>query len=166
MGYKALLQEIMAGNEDAFQFNQIEADDLLGIFADMYRDDGYVIASGDKDLKQIHGHHIWLDQELYYVKEDDAQRHFYMQILTGDSADGIPGCPSIGPKTAEPIIDGLDLSDPVGSWETIVSVYGKKGKVEDPRGFATTQARLVRILRGGEYNFATHQVSLWTPPTP
>ena len=166
MGYKALLQEIMQNCDGAFQMDQIEADDLIGWFAGIYKDGGYVVASGDKDLKQIPGHHVWLDKDLSYVDDEAAQRFFYQQILTGDATDGIPGCPSVGEKTAEPIIAGLDITDPVGCWETIVSVYGKKGKMDRPRESATTQARLVRILRIGEYNFSTHQVKLWMPPTP
>ena len=166
MGYKSLLQEIMAGTKDAFRLDLIEADDLIGIFAGIYKDEGYVVASGDKDLRQIPGHHIWIDKELAHINDEEAQRHFYSQILTGDSTDGIPGCPSIGPKTAEPIIEALDITDPLECWETIVSVYRKKGKVAEPREFATTQARLVRILREGEYDFRTHQVRLWNPPTP
>jgi DNA polymerase-1 len=164
--YKALLQEILQGEQYAYQMDQIEADDLLGIFAGMFRDEGYVIASGDKDLNQIPGHHVWLDKELTYIDDDAAQRFFYAQVLTGDSVDGIPGCPSVGEKTAEPIIKDLNIDDPVECWETIVSVYAKKGKVDRPREHATTQARLVRILRAGDYDFSTHQVKLWTPPTP
>jgi DNA polymerase-1 len=162
MGYKALMQQLLSSSHWAYQFDQVEADDLLGIYSDMF--DGVVIASGDKDLKQIPGHHVWLGKGLTYIEEDDAQRFFYSQVLAGDSADGIPGCPTIGEKTAEPIIRALDISDPVGCWETIVSCYAKKGKVAEPDSAALLQARLVRILRGGDYDFTTHTVKLWTPP--
>jgi len=172
MGYKSLLQEIMSECDDqamrgvAFQFDQIEADDLIGIFADLHKEDGYVVCSGDKDLRQIPGHHLWIEQDLFHVSDDEAQRHFYSQVLTGDSTDGIPGCPTVGAKTAGAIIKDLDIADPLECWETIVHVYRTKGKMADPREYATTQARLVRVLRGGEYNFATHRVNLWNPPTP
>jgi DNA polymerase-1 len=164
MGYKVILQSILSSESYAFQYNEIEADDLIGIFADKFREEGCVIASGDKDLKQIPGQHVWLDKELHHISNNDAQRFFYGQVLTGDSTDGIPGCPKIGAKTAEPIVNNLDPSDPVGCWEKIVSVYREKGKVERPDEFALLQARLVHILRDGEYDFHTHQVRLWTPP--
>lgn len=166
--YKALLQEVLQGDCHAYQLDQIEADDLIGIFAGMFSGvgEGYVVASGDKDLRQIPGHHVWLDKELTYIEDDDAQRFFYYQALVGDSTDGIPGCPGIGEKRAAPVIKGLNLKDPLECWETIVSVYAEKGKMDRPREYATTQARLVRILRDGDYDFTTHQVKLWTPPTP
>jgi DNA polymerase-1 len=164
MGYNAILQGILSSENYAFQYNEIEADDLIGIFADKFREEGCVIASGDKDLKQIPGHHVWLDKELHFISDNDAQRFFYGQVLMGDSTDGVPGCAGIGPKTAAPIISKLDLSDPVGCWEAIVSVYRAKGKVDRPDEFALLQARLVHILRDGEYDFSSHQVKLWTPP--
>lgn len=165
MGYKSLLQEILQSQRHAYQMNQIEADDLLGIFSGMFKDEGNIIASGDKDLKQIPGHHVWLDKELSYIEPDEAQRFFYTQVLTGDSVDGIPGCAGIGPAKAEPIVKALDLDDSVGTWETIVSIYTKKGSVDRPEQYALTQARLVRVLREGEYDFTSHQVKLWTPPS-
>jgi DNA polymerase-1 len=167
MGYKAMLQEVMASSQFAYQFDKIEADDVIGIYASMMKEAGipFVIASGDKDMKQIPGHHVWLDSELTYVDEDEAELFFWRQVLMGDAADGIPGCPSVGEKTADTILQGFDVSKPVECWENVVRTYEKKGKVDFPQEAATLQARLVRILRTGDYDYENHQVSLWMPPT-
>ena len=114
IGYKALRTRLME-EQTAFMFHQIEADDLIGIFATMQSiGDQPVIASGDKDLMQIPGWHVWLDQEVTEQSEDDAQRFTYQQYLSGDPTDGVPGCPTIGDKRAAEIVSGFDLSDPVG----------------------------------------------------
>jgi DNA polymerase-1 len=173
----------MLTEDAAFMFSKIEADDLMGIFATMSIEDEVVIASGDKDLMQIPGVHLWLATSKEVEEEDGlvversgdsiikrntsehAERFTYRQILTGDSTDGIPGCPGVGAVGAKRLVDGFDLGDPVGCWEAIVRTYETKGKVDQPSDFATQQARLVRVLRAGDYNFNTHEVKLWNPPT-
>jgi DNA polymerase-1 len=165
IGYKQLRSELMA-ESTAFMFNQIEADDLLGIFATMPSiGDEVVIASGDKDLMQIPGLHVWLDQETTEQTHEQAERFTYEQYLTGDATDGVPGCPGIGPVNAKRIVESFDLDKPMDCWEEIVRTYEKKGKVVNASAYATQQARLVRVLRAGEYNFDTHKVNLWNPPT-
>lgn len=182
IGYKHLRSELLT-EDTAFMFSKIEADDLMGIFATMSVDDEVVIASGDKDLMQVSGLHLWLDTGKEVEPEDGlvvertgnsiikrntaehAERFTYQQILTGDATDGIPGCKGMGPVGAKKLVDGFDISDPVGCWEEIVRAYETKGKVVEPSKFATEQARLVRVLRAGEYNFQTHEVKLWNPPT-
>ena len=182
IGYKQMRAELLT-EDTAFMFSKIEADDLMGIFATMSVEDEVVIASGDKDLMQIPGLHLWLDTGKEPEPEDGlvverssgniiqrntgehAQRRFYQQVLTGDSTDNIPGCKGMGPVGAKKLVDGFDLADPVGCWEAIVRTYETKGKVDQPSHFATEQARLVRILQAGDYNFDTHEVRLWNPPT-
>ena len=171
MGYKGLKNQILE-EHGAWRHHQIEADDLMGIFGTMpeLREDGIVIATLDKDLKQIPGIHVWTDNEPYEVTPEDAERFTYQQYLVGDATDGVPGCPGVGAVTAERIVQGLDITKPVDCWETIVRTYEeaqRKKKVDlyDAHEYALRQARLVRILRYGEYNFTTHEVKLWNPPT-
>ena len=183
IGYKQLRAEIL-GEDNAFIFSQIEADDVIGILATTpgVADDGYVIASGDKDLRQIPGMHIWIstgkipsdeglqavvegDYTLLYVSKDYAERFTYQQYLSGDPTDSIAGCPGVGEVNARRIAAGLNLDAPVDCWEAVVRTYEQKGKVEQPSETALLQARLIRILRHGEYDFDTHQVKLWNPPT-
>lgn len=74
-----------------------EADDALGMSQKVGTT---IICSIDKDLKQIPGdHYNWVKQERDQV--ESGIPFFWMQVLTGDSSDGIKGCPGIGPKKAE-----------------------------------------------------------------
>ena len=164
VGYKAFKNELMQ-HHGAFMFHRIEADDLIGIFAGTLQDKHVVIASGDKDLNQIPGHHTWINKEDWIITDEEAQRFTYQQALSGDPTDGIPGCPGIGPTSAQRIVDRFDLEDHLGCWQEIVRTYATKGKAESPRETALLQARLTRILRADEYNFKTHEVSLWNPPS-
>jgi len=77
-----------------------------------------------------------------------------LQALTGDSVDGYPGCPGIGPKRAERLLNKET------SWETVVAAYAKEGLDEE---YALAQARVARILRWDEYNIKKEEVILWTP---
>lgn len=189
IGYMVLKQQLLEEG-GAWLHSMIEADDMIGILATMpeLMDEGVVIASGDKDLMQLPGKHIWFrsgkDEEPedgLCIDSDDnwtiktnntehAQRFTYQQYLTGDATDGVPGCPGVGAVNAKRIVDGFDLNDPVGCWEEIVRTYEeaqrkKKLDLYNAREYATQQARLVRILRNGEYDFTTHKVQLWNPPT-
>jgi 5'-3' exonuclease len=94
-----------------------EADDLLGIYSNIYKSDGKVttISSGDKDLRiNIGQHHnprdgsLELVQDIGYItgirnpsdnsfKVKGAGLTFFLyQLLAGDATDGIPGLPKIG----------------------------------------------------------------------
>lgn len=189
IGYKQLKSEIMA-EPTAFCFNQIEADDLIGIFATMpdAANERVIIAARDKDLMQIPGIHVWMDEGQEIEDQDGlvvqrvngnviqinspehAERFTYQQYLSGDSTDGIPGCPGLGPVGAAKLVKGFDLTQPVDCWEAIVRAYEeaqrkKKLDLYVASDYATQQARLARILRHGEYDFDTHKVTLWNPPT-
>ena len=66
-----------------------EADDALSIGACQH---GHGIATLDKDLDGCPGwHYNWVKDTTYYVTEEEANRFFYTQLLTGDSTDNIPG---------------------------------------------------------------------------
>ena len=189
IGYGALKRQLLE-ESGAWLHSMIEADDMIGILATMPElvKEGVVIASGDKDLMQLPGEHIWFrsDKETepedgLWIDSDDswtiktntpehAQRFTYQQYLTGDATDGVPGCPGVGAVNAKRIVDKFDLNDPVDCWEEIVRTYEeaqrkKKLDLYNAREYATRQARLVRILRNGEYDFTTHEVQLWNPPT-
>ena len=139
-------------------WHRLEADDVLGILATRNQQ-RTIIWSGDKDLKQIPGLHLDNDGNTYLVSQLEADVYFYRQALTGDSVDGYPGCPGVGPKTAEKLIPEEGFTEAT-AWGTVVQQYKKKGLGAD---YALTQARLARILRETEYTF--DEVQLWTPPT-
>ena len=162
-GY-AHLRATLLDQPNAFCYEEIEADDIIGLFATMPESD-VIIASGDKDLDQVPGWHIWKDKEPYFITNDHAERFTYQQYLQGDSTDSIPGCKGVGEVGAKKAVQDFDLTDPVGCWEAVVRLYEKKGQVDNPHVYALTQARLTRILRWGEYDFNNHVVKPWTPQT-
>jgi DNA polymerase-1 len=129
----------------------IEADDTLGLLATS--GDGYMIWSIDKDLMTIPAYHF-VDGEVKIVGEAEADYWFFYQTLVGDSTDNYKGCPNIGPKKAKGLLDA-DCS-----WETVVKAFENAGLSAT---VALEQARLARILRHGEYDFNTKEVSLWEP---
>ena len=138
----------------------LEADDCLGILATQksYKK-GYhkIIVSVDKDMKSIpcdffNAMHPELG--IMHISEEEADRWFLTQTLTGDTTDGYSGCPSVGPKTAAKLLDESC------TWETVVKAYEKAGLSEEE---AITQARVARILRASDYDFKNKKVKLWTP---
>jgi len=152
---------------------ELEADDVLGIWATdpMYEvGNRKIIVSTDKDMKTIPGE-LWNpDHPEFGVKNisrESADSFHLTQTLIGDTADGYPGCPTVGPTTAarilEPKWDGLDkegntllLSD----WDKVVAAYEKQNLSED---YALVQARLARILRVENYNMRNGKLKYWNP---
>lgn len=135
----------------------LEADDVIGILATM-KPKQYVIATLDKDLDQIPGlHYNWRKEVMYSVTRKEADRQFYLQVLTGDPTDGYKGCPGIGIVKAERILDEVEGGDP---WPAIVEAYESKGLTEDD---ALQQARVARILRVSDYDFKRKTPILWKP---
>jgi DNA polymerase-1 len=143
----------------------LEADDLQGIYSapDEYGDK--IIVSIDKDLRQIKG-------KLYNINKPDlgiqdifaeaADIWFYTQWLTGDSTDGYPGVPGIGPKKAERIINDWLENNPIDTLHIPIMATYREYMMTDE--FAIAQARCARILRPNEYCLETDQIHLWTPP--
>lgn len=108
-----------------------EADDEIAIRAKRYRAEGipYVIATIDKDLDQIPGpHYDYAKKVSYNVSEDDARRAFWIQALSGDSTDNIPGAWKIGDKRAAAHIDAwLSLGyDDRMMFESAITVYDRQ----------------------------------------
>jgi len=128
----------------------IEADDLLGILGSADPEEN-IIWSADKDLKTIPARHL-IDGEVVTIDEEEANYWFFLQTLMGDTTDGYKGCPTVGAKKADAILQE-DCT-----WEAVVATFKKKGFSEE---LALENARLARILRTGEYNFDTGEVKLW-----
>lgn len=129
----------------------LEADDLISIKAKELGMDNCIIVSIDKDLKQIggyywsyyktksvgmHGEPIlneygqqereYKQKHIDYITKDDADRFFWLSMLTGDPGDNIKGIHRVGIKTAEKILD-------IGSvnWISVAREYIARGQKED-----------------------------------
>jgi DNA polymerase-1 len=148
----------------------LEGDDCLGILSTMKKTGDSIICSLDKDFKTIPGRHYNFGRkEFFEVTPQQADYWHMVQTLTGDTADGYTGCPGIGPKTAEKILQAaLDEGTPWANpqqlreiyWQHVVKAYAKAGLSEEE---ALTQARVARICRTSDYDFKTKQVILWSP---
>lgn len=138
----------------------LEADDVMGLLATAPKANA-VIVSIDKDLKTIPGPKFNPEtEESFTVSQEQADYAHMMQTLCGDATDGYPGCPGVGPKKAEVILS--ENPDPCARWTAIVSAFEKAGH---DLAFALSQARVSRILRHGEFDKMTKEVTLWNPPT-
>ena len=69
----------------------------------------------------------------------------------------------MGPKRAATALKEKDTD--MDYWEAVIRQYEKAfSDVSHASEQALRMARLVRILRYGEYDFDTHRVNPWQPP--
>lgn len=137
----------------------LEGDDVMGIMATYPSKGEKLIVSIDKDMKTIPCTYVRdLDSGPVEITEQYADWWHLMQTLMGDTTDGYTGCPGIGPKKAEGILDlNATIAD---NWSAVVATYASKGLGEEE---ALTQARVARILRHTDYDFKKKEPILWTP---
>lgn len=144
----------------------LEADDVMGILATKPGKSKRIIVSQDKDMKSIPTT-IWDGCDLLTQTQEDADRFHLYQTLIGDTSDGYKGCPGMGPKKADALLNGIaaDVARDGGSfvgvaWGAILMAYEKAGLTADQ---ALTQARLARILRWSDWDSKKKEPILWTP---
>ena len=106
-----------AFNVPCIEMEGFEADDLIATYADQAVAAGYevVIVSSDKDLMQMVGDHVSMQDPMKQtvIREDQVKEKFGVgpdkvidvQALAGDSSDNVPGVPGIGVKTAAELIN-------------------------------------------------------------
>jgi hypothetical protein len=100
-----------------------EADDRISILARTSEYTDSVIASIDKDLDQIPGKHYDFVKRVHYnVSDEEAERCFYRQCLSGDAVDNIPGCYKLGYAKADALLSATAKDD---WWPAIVEAYEK-----------------------------------------
>lgn len=88
-----------------------EADDYCVIAAQesLDRDEPYIIATVDKDLRQMPGIHYNIRRnETSRVTEEEGFYFLMQQCIMGDSGDGIQGIRGLGPKKSAAILDEAD----------------------------------------------------------
>ncbi|MBP1557580.1 MAG: DNA polymerase I, partial [Oscillospiraceae bacterium] len=141
-----------------------EADDILGTFAAMSRENGgeCVIATGDRDSFQLVGDGVtvrlaytragtsgaeMIDEAAIMEKYGVSPRQLIdVKALMGDSSDNIPGVAGIGEKTALALIQNFKSLD--GVYENIEDPSIKKGarqKLIDGRDSANMSRELAII---------------------
>jgi DNA polymerase-1 len=155
---------------DVAEIPTLEADDVMGIIAtDPSRTDERIIVSADKDMMTIPGllyrPHLQLDAQGKFLKEPrileisplEAIRFHFWQAIVGDTTDGYPGAPGVGPKSpfAE---DVLEAECEEEAWWEVLMAFHKAGLDETD---AIRQARLARILQFEDFD---GRPILWNPP--
>ncbi len=118
-----------------------EADDVIGTLARKAEKEGFTtyMMTPDKDYAQLVSDHVLMFKpaksggvaEVWGKKEvnenfgiKNPEQVIDILGLMGDSADNIPGCPGIGPKTAEKLIKEFGSID--GIYENIDKLKGKQ----------------------------------------
>ncbi len=132
---------IEAFNIPIIEKEGFEADDVIGTLAQKAKSAGFntYMMTPDKDYAQLVDEkvsmykpgrqgdtaEIWGPEE---VKKnfgiENTQQVIEILGLTGDSADNIPGCPGIGPKTAEKLIAEFGTIE--GIYQNIDKLKGKQ----------------------------------------
>jgi len=164
----ALLKDVIDHLKNTFEWYSVarlEADDVMSIFSTSEFVRNAIIVSIDKDMKTVPSMIFNPDKDRapWRNRQAQADRYWMTQVLTGDSTDGYPGIPGIGPKKAEKILAECPGNNLSHLWSTVVSAYIDAGLTEDD---AITQARLARILRAEDYHKDTLEISLWHPTNP
>jgi DNA polymerase-1 len=135
----------------------VEADDVIGTLSRQASDAGIdcVISTGDKDLTQLVNPRVRLVNTMSNEVLDEAgvkakfgvppQRIIDYLALVGDSSDGIPGVPKVGPKTA------VKWLDTWGSLDAIVAhaneIGGAVGEnLRGHLGFLPLGIKLVTVV--------------------
>ncbi len=150
-GYKRVIKELRKEYDVLIKPN-LEADDAMGIYAT--KNPGNIIASPDKDMRQIPGKLYNFDETFTITPEEGAKWHL-IQTCAGDSTDGYSGVPGIGVKRAEVLFNKKGYS-----WKTVVEAFEEKDLTEED---ALVNARLARILTVDDYDFKKRKPKLWSP---
>lgn len=135
-----------------------EADDVIGTLAKKAEKEGFTtyMMTPDKDYAQLVSDNIFMfkpgkaggDAEIWGLPEvqenfgiETAGQVIDMLGLMGDSADNIPGCPGIGPKSAQKLIAEYGSID--GLYQNTDKL---KGKQKERIVANEEQVRLSRVL--------------------
>jgi 5'-3' exonuclease len=141
-----------------------EADDYISFHRERDDPEIYVICTRDKDLNTVEGwHYRWAcgksQPEIlpYNITVYDAHSFFFLQCLTGDPTDNIPGCgrkeeivwggkntmrrKGVGPKKAIGLLNGADtLGDKL---KVVREQYEERFEGEDWEAILLENARLL-----------------------
>ncbi len=132
---------IEAFNIPIIEKKGFEADDVIGTLAKEAEKEGFTtfMMTPDKDYAQLVSDNVFMYKpaksgnaaEAWGTKEvlakfgiENTEQVIDILGLMGDSADNIPGCPGIGPKTAEKLIKEFGSID--GIYQNIDQLKGKQ----------------------------------------
>lgn len=162
-----IVKELMCAhkNNNGTIWYDFEADDVA-VYDKMRYGDEAILVAVDKDVwKNTPGKHFnYYESELHdiemkwvEVSEEEANFNQYLQAITGDKSDNIPGLKGIGPKKALNFIDvGMNKEE---LWDGVVAAYTRHCTYGDPLDMAILNMQLVnmhQLQSNGE-------IKLWQP---
>lgn len=175
--YYSKMREYLRTKYKAKMYAKWEADDAASMALHAAAQDPgkvVILAAVDKDLEQCIGLHVHPSKRaegVYLVDEFDGAYSFYKQMLTGDTADNIPGLKGIGDaKAAKLLADCTTVQElEAAVWAAYLNKYGEEhtytpwwwsdDKYDDPDYF---DAELVASKRAQfpdkEVTIPTHEV--------
>ncbi len=136
------IKELLKGMQiPAISIDGYEADDVIGTLAKKAEQEGYTVymMTPDKDYAQLVSNKIFMykpkrsgkDVEIMGIKEvlesfgiEHVSQVIDILGLMGDSADNVPGCPGIGPKSATKLI--AKYGDIQGLYNNVSDLKGKQ----------------------------------------
>ena len=116
-------------NYNFYTLPNLEGDDVIGILATQHYKTNNVIISGDKDMRTIPSWHCFIgDDQLEFVDEQQADKNFCLQVLTGDQTDGYKGCPGVGAVKANRVLhDKLNIN---AMWKAVIEEFERNMELE------------------------------------
>jgi 5'-3' exonuclease len=153
-GYRRVINKLKEDYQ-VIVMPELEADDALGIYAT--KEQGHIICSPDKDMRQIPGDLYDLSTGVITITKEEGDRWHLIQALAGDQTDGYSGVPGFGIKRAIAFFEENGYS-----WESVVAAFASKDLDES---VALQNARLAKILQYTDYDFTNQSIILWTPAT-
>ena len=114
-----------------------EADDGMAYLAEQSYNIGRpgAVLTADKDMRMFAGLHIvWKTHQMVEIVPGTYERvfadkvyghkWFWLQMLTGDQADNIPGLPRVGEVAAHKLLDGTENNQQ--AFERVIEMYKAK----------------------------------------
>lgn len=145
----------------------MEADDALSLYAELNPNEEHVFCAIDKDIRQLPGLHydyrkMGPETFITTISKEQAERNFYMQVLTGDISDNVFGLPGIGEVKAGKILDEAEFK----SHAVEMKYLAHFGPVYGPRFYQETVDTIGLLTLSSKYaedieDFQT-QIASWT----
>jgi len=162
-------QIIAAYRIPVLEIENYEADDIVGTMARLADEDGgfeTFMISPDKDYAQLVTPHsrIFKPKSFgpgYEILDEAAVLTKYglkrtsqvidMLGLQGDTADNIPGCPGVGPKTAQKLLEDFDSIEAMLNAVTTAHADGKKELPNMKKGMFAKVVDNVQQIKDSKY---------------
>lgn len=173
--FPVIKQMLDAMDIRSFEFENIEADDIIGTICSKV-DCDKIILSGDRDLLQLINPttHVWLTKkgvtEVAKVGLSELEKEYelkpYQVIelkgLMGDTSDNIPGVKGVGEKTAKDLLAKYENINNI--YANIDAIAGKlKEKLVDGKDDAYMSKELATICTTCEFDFDLEECKMQFP---